>query len=267
MRRMHGCQQQLKDFRAQLDTVATRKAEIIALLDKAVNGSHPQRDALLTIFHRKLKRSRKKVNEDEEEDSNDEEGGDDDFDDDDAQEMCPPGCDQALYDEVCCLPHDRILSEPREELVPSHTCIPVCLDTGWKLEDRAQVFVSMVQICVMREQRLDQEDVIADITKGCDQVKKEQESLKQKLKRIDQALAATESDIQEFQREKQASLNEIEVMVLMHAHQIEYLVDQRLPTDLSGALVFSNAELSRLRIRIDVRICFRPLILPQTFRI
>lgn len=104
MRRMHGCQQQLKDFRAQLDAVAKRKAEIIALLDKAVNDSHPQRDALLTIFHRKLKRSRKKVNEDEDDDSDDEDGGDDDFDDDDAQEMCPPGCDQALYDEVCCSP-------------------------------------------------------------------------------------------------------------------------------------------------------------------
>ena len=108
----------------------------------------------------------------------------------------------------------------------------------------------------MREQRLDQEDIIADITKSSEQVKKDQETLKQKLKRIDQALAATESDIQDFQREKQASLNEIDVMVMMRAHQIEYLVDERLPTDLSGALVFSNAELARLRNRIDVRAAF-----------
>lgn len=105
----------------------------------------------------------------------------------------------------------------------------------------------------MREQRLDQEDIIGDITKSSEQVRKDQESLKQKLQRIDQALAATESDIQDFQREKQASLNEIDVMVMMRAHQIEYLVDERLPTDLSQALVFSNTELLRLRSRIDVR--------------
>ena len=70
-----------------------------------------------------------------------------------------------------------------------------------------------------------------------------------------QARAATETDIEDFQREKQAALNELDVLVLLHAHQIEYLVDGKLPTDLSGALVFSNAELARLRSRIDVRDC------------
>lgn len=111
-----------------------------------------------------------------------------------------------------------------------------------------------MQVCVIREQRLDQEDVIADISKSCDQAKKEQETLKQKLKRIEQSLAATETDIREFQQEKQASLNEIDVMVMLYAHQIEYLVDGRLPMDLSGAVVFSNKELARLRKRIDVRL-------------
>lgn len=110
-----------------------------------------------------------------------------------------------------------------------------------------------MQVCVIREQRLDQEDIITDISKSCEQAKKEQETLKQKLKRIEQSLAATETDIREFQQEKQASLNEIEVMVMLYAHQIEYLVDGRLPMDLNGAVVFSNKELARLRKRIDVR--------------
>ena len=112
-----------------------------------------------------------------------------------------------------------------------------------------------VQVVVLRERRLDQEDVLADITRSCDTVKKEQESLKQKLKRLEQARHATEADIEDFQREKQAALNEIEVTVMVHAHQIEYLVDGKMPTDLSGALLFSNAELARLRSRIDVRRC------------
>lgn len=100
MKRMGGCQQQLRDLRNQLDAVTKRKAEIITLLDKAVDESHPQREALLTIFHRKLKRSKKQANDEDEDESDEDEGDDDDFDDDEMQEICPPGCDQALYDEV-----------------------------------------------------------------------------------------------------------------------------------------------------------------------
>lgn len=113
---------------------------------------------------------------------------------------------------------------------------------------------TVVQVCVMREQRLDQEDIVGEITKSCDAVKKEQEMLKQKLKRVEQSLAATENDIRDFQKEKQARLNEIEVMVMLRAHQIEYLEDDRLPADMSQAVIFSNSELARLRRRIDVRI-------------
>ena len=113
-----------------------------------------------------------------------------------------------------------------------------------------------MQVCALREQRLDLEDIVADIIKSCDAVKKDQESLKQKLKRIEQALAATRSDICDFQREKQAALNELEVTVLLHAHQIEHLVDSRMPADLSDALVFSKTQLERLRCRIDVRRCW-----------
>jgi len=121
---------------------------------------------------------------------------------------------------------------------------------GWS----SPTSVPVVQVCVTREQRLDQEDIVGEITKSCDAVKKEQEMLKQKLKRVEQSLAATENDIRDFQKEKQARLNEIEVMVMLHAHQIEYLEDDRLPADMSQAVIFSNSELARLRRRIDVRV-------------
>lgn len=38
--------------------------------------------------------------------------------------------------------------------------------------------------------------------------------------------------------------------------QIEYLVDGRLPDDLSAGLVFSNNQLARLRRRVDVSVSF-----------
>jgi cilia- and flagella-associated protein 44 len=99
---MAGCQAQLADFKGQLDAVGKRKADIAAALDGAVDEGHPQRDALLAVFNRKLKRGKRRDEESEEEESDDDDGDDDDSDGggDDAQEICPPGCDQALYDEA-----------------------------------------------------------------------------------------------------------------------------------------------------------------------
>ena len=55
-----------------------------------------------------------------------------------------------------------------------------------------------------------------------------------------------------FQREKQARLNQVEVVLLLRLHQIEYLQDGQLPSDLSGALLFSNTELDKLKHRVHV---------------
>jgi cilia- and flagella-associated protein 44 len=79
-------------------------------LDSTVSDSHPQREALLVIFHRKLKRAKINTSNEEEDDNSDEDDmDDDDLDSDDGsnQEICPPGCDQALYDEVCGLSYSR----------------------------------------------------------------------------------------------------------------------------------------------------------------
>ena len=56
-----------------------------------------------------------------------------------------------------------------------------------------------------------------------------------------------------FQREKQARLNQVEVELLLRLHQIEFLQDGRLPQDLSGALLFSNTELEKLKRRVHVK--------------
>ena len=51
----------------------------------------------------------------------------------------------------------------------------------------------------------------------------------------------------------QGRLNQIDVVVNLKMHQIEYLVDGRLPTDLTQGLVFSDKELEKLKRRIEVR--------------
>ena len=58
-----------------------------------------------------------------------------------------------------------------------------------------------------------------------------------------------------FQREKQGRLNQVEVVLLLRLHQIQYLQDGQLPSDLSGALLFSNTELDKLKRRVQVSFC------------
>jgi hypothetical protein len=56
----------------------------------------------------------------------------------------------------------------------------------------------------------------------------------------------------EFQQEKQARLNQLPAVVSLRLHQVELLEGRRLPGDLSGALVFSQQQLARLKHRMQV---------------
>ena len=53
-----------------------------------------------------------------------------------------------------------------------------------------------------------------------------------------------------FQREKQQKLNELDVVVVLRFHQIQYMLNSALPQDLSQCLVFNSPELVRLQYRI-----------------
>jgi len=107
-------------------------------------------------------------------------------------------------------------------------------------------------VCELREKRLEQEDVYADFQKGVELLKKENDTLVKKEKVIDKALRDTEADIQAFQTEKQRKLNELHVLVTLQLHQVEHLVDEKLPADLTSSLVISNAELRQLKARTRV---------------
>lgn len=60
--------------------------------------------------------------------------------------------------------------------------------------------------------------------------------------------------MREFQREKQARLNEVPVEVVVRAHQVQHLAEQQSPlTDsLEDTLVIPNPSLERLGWRIQV---------------
>lgn len=81
-------------------------------------------------------------------------------------------------------------------------------------------------------------------------MKKENDSLLKKEKIIDAGLKNTENEIQEFQTQKQRKLNELNVVVPLRLHQIQNLVKNQIPSDLSSSLVFTNQGLLKLKARI-----------------
>jgi len=105
-------------------------------------------------------------------------------------------------------------------------------------------------VCDLREKRLDQDDVIAEFQKSIEAFKKEKDALLKKQKTNEMSLKTIDKEIQEFQKEKQNSLNQIDVIITLKMHQMEYLVEGKLPEDLGEGLVFSRGELQRLHDRI-----------------
>ena len=117
------------------DKIAARKVEIDKLNPKQVMAEFTQlvpetnkfHEQLLKIFKKKIKRQKKKaVTEGEEEDGSEEEDSDEDdmsdLDEDEEEEeeedFCPPGCEPALFEQVCELREKRL---DQEELLAEFT--------------------------------------------------------------------------------------------------------------------------------------------------
>mgnify|MGYP001188008898 CR=1 FL=1 len=206
------CLEKLQERKEEIERVMAKKEAVVKEFDGLVEESNSFREPLLKIFLRKIKRIKRKAKEmdDYDSDEEEEEDDDDDFeddefdDDDDIEEVCPPGCDQTLYEKVCDL----------------------------------------------REKRLDQEDATADIQKQTEALRKERETLNKKQKFVEQSMKAVNSEITQFQKEKQSKLNEIDVIITLKMHQVEFLEKGRLPTDLGQGLVFSGKSLESLRGRV-----------------
>lgn len=103
------CQSALEQKRLELETASARRAAAVQEFEVVAADAEQFRDALGKIFFRKIKRNRKKPgagpeDEDDEELSDSEGDGEDESSDDDdtgGEEMCPPGCEQAVYEKVC----------------------------------------------------------------------------------------------------------------------------------------------------------------------
>ncbi|GBF92886.1 cilia- and flagella-associated protein [Raphidocelis subcapitata] len=121
---------QIEAKRAEGETLGAARAAVLAEFEALVEDKEPFVEALTQIFNRRIKRTKRQAggaggdgasngggSEDSEGDEDDpygdgdDDSGDDGDYDDGAPEVCPPGCEQALYDRVCELREARLDEE------------------------------------------------------------------------------------------------------------------------------------------------------------
>lgn len=182
------------------------------------------------------------MEEEEEEDEDEDDDDMSDIDEDDLSEMeaegpeeCPPDCDRGVFDRVVEL-RDKKLDQ--EDILG---------EIQKAIEVRRQCSILIALLIILRLATLVS---CSPLSKSSQALKKENDALIKKEKIIDLALKNTESEIQNFQTQKQQKLNELDVVVPLRLHQIQFLERNALPTNLAPALVFVNEGLVKLRSRI-----------------
>ncbi|KAJ8375460.1 hypothetical protein SKAU_G00060400 [Synaphobranchus kaupii] len=162
-----------------------------------------------------MKKREKAGDEDEQEDSDEDSDEGSDWDELESDEESESGC--PLDDSVC----------------------PPCM--------YPELFENTLQL---RARKLDLEELIVEERKSCDALRKECDALAKKEKIVQSSLKAAEGDLELFDREKQQKLNELDVVVPLRLHQIEFLTNGVLPSDLSDSLVLNTKTLLSLQDRI-----------------
>ena len=186
---------------------------------------------------------------DEEAESSEDDMGEDSDDEEFDDTVCPPGCDRDLFNRVSCV-CACVCVCVLWGLCVCVLCVCVCVCACLLcvclfvmcVRESVCVCLCYVFVCLffcmvklniskillytkvleMREQRLDAEEILAEEKKTCDTLRKESDALGKKEKLLVQQLAAAEKALAQFQLEKQAKLNELDVAVTLRAHQILY---------------------------------------------
>merc|ERR1719247_3507266 len=187
MHQIKECQEQLSEKKVDIEQWQTEEANLQAEFTDLVGENSPYLGALLRIYKKKVKRSKRKraagdeddddLDEDEDEEEDDEDVDSDEDDDEMEEDACPGGCDMSIYESV--------------------------------LE--------------LREKRLEMEDALQEIQKAVDELKKTHTRLLQQEKNIDKEQKSTEAEIQSFQTEKQRKLNQVDLAFTLRISQLQAL--------------------------------------------
>ncbi|KAF1377233.1 hypothetical protein PFLUV_G00198560 [Perca fluviatilis] len=211
--------EQLELRRGDIAKLQEREKALIAAFHASLGEENKFEDFLTKVFKKKVKRVKKKEQKEggEEEENSDEDSDDDDeWDDDD----------------------DYDSTEEGGAALDNNVCPPGC---------EPELFENTVQL---RERRLDLEELLAEERKSAEALKRECDTLVKKEKLVKSSRKAAEDDLELVNREKQQKMNELDVVVPIRLHQIEFIANGSVPCDLSPVLVLDMKELNRLRERI-----------------
>ncbi|KAK2818850.1 hypothetical protein Q5P01_024411 [Channa striata] len=212
--KLSECNEQLQLKHREIAKLQEREKSLNTALQALLGENNKFEDFLTKVFKKKVKRVKKKeqtVNDEEEADSDENSDEDDDWDDDDN------------YDSG---------AEEGEGRLDDSVCPPGC---------EPALFEKILQL---RERRLDLEEFLLEEKKSAELLKKECDTL------IKSSRKAVEDDLELVNKEKQQKMNELDVVVPLRLHQIEFVTNCLVPSDLNLALVLDRLQLNRLRERI-----------------
>lgn len=214
---MTDCEKQLSHKLSEIKAWQEKDKQVMQDFNQVVGGEKSEFYAqLLKIFKKKVKRAKKKTSRDADldEDDDSDNGEDDDSDEDDNSDESDSDEDD---DDSCPLHCDSAIYE---------------------------------KVLELREKRLEQEEVLAEFNKAVQELNKQYDRHVSKERLIDKELSTTEGEIEAFQSEKQRALNLIEVTVPLKLNQMKFIKENKLPKDITNALIFTATGLTQLRNRI-----------------
>ncbi|XP_026153925.1 cilia- and flagella-associated protein 44 isoform X2 [Mastacembelus armatus] len=215
--KLEECNEQLELKQREIANLQESEKALFSTFERFLKENKFE-EFLTKVFKKKVKRITKKEKTKNEEDELDSDE-DDDSDDDDEED----------YESD---------TEEEEAAVDNSVCPPGC-EPEW-----------LEYILQLRESRLDLEELLAEENKNVEALKKECDTLIKKVTAVKSSWQAVEDELELVNREKQQKMNELDVVVPLRLHQIEFVINGSMPSDLSQALVINRAELDRLQERI-----------------
>ncbi|KAF0980688.1 hypothetical protein FDP41_013171 [Naegleria fowleri] len=106
------------------------------------------------------------------------------------------------------------------------------------------------QVFDLKVRRIEQEKALNAIDKAAKSIKTKREGFQKIEANIIKDLNKIEDTIRETQKEKQHKINDLETIVVLKFNQIQSLVQNKIPADLSDQIVFTNKSLQGLFARI-----------------
>eukprot|EP00731_Ephydatia_muelleri_P023978 Em0016g249a len=207
----------LEEKDAQLAKLQEQEKALEASFVEAV-GENKFKDFLLKVYRKKIKRSKKKVEESVQHEENEE--GESDDSDSDSLSSSEEGSEE-------------------EEVLDDSTC-PIGCDPS--LFNRA---------CELREKRLDLEDAITEEKKTVENMRKELDAVRKKVKTMESHVKTALGELQAFQLMKQQRLNELDQVAILRLHQVLYFASRGEPhKSIAPCLVFPASVRQRLMQRI-----------------